>query len=170
MAAPVTIFSHWSKLIEGLETSSKDYYASVASAVNEREMTDIKISRVEWSQGGLFSAKRQYLRVQRKELVFDICGAPFGNGFFFSWWLGERPSGLLALVAGIPILGPVALWIHGVLIKPNTFYKLDTASMFQTSVHAAVLEVIDELTAQSGLRALSELERKPINREIFGGR
>ena len=29
----------------------------------------------------------------RAKLVFDTCAAPFGTGFFVSWWLGRpRPS------------------------------------------------------------------------------
>ena len=32
------------------------------------------------------SAKREYLRMQRGKYAFDICAAPFGNGFFVSWW------------------------------------------------------------------------------------
>jgi hypothetical protein len=39
----------------------------------------------------VFSAKREYLRVERGPFVFDICGAPFGTGFFVSSWL-VRPQ------------------------------------------------------------------------------
>jgi hypothetical protein len=54
---------------------------------------------------GLLSAKREYLHVRRGKLAFDICGAPFGTGFFLSCWLAEMaPSwGLLYLAATIPI-------------------------------------------------------------------
>ena len=39
----------------------------------------------------LASANRQYLRMHRGKHAFDICAAPFGNGFFVSWWLTEPP-------------------------------------------------------------------------------
>jgi hypothetical protein len=39
---------------------------------------------------------------------------------------------------------------------------MDTALMFQESVHNAVLEVVDCITAAKGIRALTEAERKPI--------
>ncbi len=41
------------------------------------------------------SGKRIYLRVSREGLNFDICAAPFGTGYFFSWWLARIPRVLL---------------------------------------------------------------------------
>ncbi len=38
------------------------------------------------------SADRIYLRISRKMLAFDVCAAPFGNAFFFSWWRRELPA------------------------------------------------------------------------------
>src|SRR5207302_6476924 len=56
----------------------------------------------------------EYLRVLREKNVFDICGAPFGNGFFVSWWCGKmRPSAL----------GPSL----AVLIAVSTFYFMAIA-------------------------------------------
>jgi len=59
----------------------------------------------------------------------------------------------------IPVLG----WIYERWFSPVTFYRLDTAAMFRASVHAAVLEAIDDLTAQKGIRSLTEEERKPVH-------
>lgn len=67
-------------------------------------------------------------------------------------------------VAALPIIGPLYVWIF----SPATYYKLDTAGMFQKLVHNAVLEAIDELTTIHGLRALSEGERKPVMRGLLG--
>jgi hypothetical protein len=39
--------------------------------------------------------------------------------------------------------------------------------MFQDSVHSAVLEVLDQATEAKGLKALSELERKPLLSDFF---
>ena len=50
---------------------------------------------------------------------------------------------------------------------PATYYRIDTALMFQTAVHAEVLAVIDGMTKAKGIRALSEDERKPILRDFF---
>jgi hypothetical protein len=57
--------------------------------------------------GGPASAKREYLQVGREKLIFDICGAPFGTGFFVSWWLAEAKTNrnpLLKIFAVITML------------------------------------------------------------------
>lgn len=164
-ASPAAVFSHWYTLIENLQTSPMEFYASVGKAIERRQVPDAKTDRIDWKEGGVFSAKREYLRVRRKEYLFDICGAPFGTGFFISWWLGEVPSGLWALLSDLPAIG----WFFRLFIRPATYYKIDTALMFQTAIHSAVLEVIDEITKTKGLRALSELERKPILKELMMG-
>jgi len=161
--APESILAQWSSLVEGLQFSPKDFYASVEQTVQLRRLPDISVSRVSYAEGGLFSAKREYLRVERKDHIFDICGAPFGTGFFFSSWLGTRPSGCLGILLLIPLLN---ILIRS--FKRETYYKIDTALMFQESVHRAVLEVIDSITSAKGVRALSELERKPVMRNFFG--
>ncbi len=209
------ILSHWYKLIEGLGTSPLDFYSSVERVLERRAVPDSKPSRIDWKEGGAFSAKREYLRVSRGRHSFDICAAPYGNGsFFVSWWLGEpRPSPVLPtlllfavfLALGVllgartePTLGfvasfgiilaawlfvgiflpesrweaylvviPVFGWLFEKFFRPLTYYKIDTALMFQSSVHAAVLEVIDDLTKANGIQPLTELERKPILRDFY---
>jgi hypothetical protein len=86
---------NWHSLIEGFATSSLDFYELVKAGIAKREIPDLKISQVEWKQGGLGSGKRTYLRVSREGLNFDICAAPFGTGYFFSWWLARISRVLL---------------------------------------------------------------------------
>lgn len=50
----------------------------------------------------------------------------------------------------------------------DTYYAIDTALMFRDAVHNAVLEAVDGLTNQHGLRALSEAQRVPTSRRIVG--
>lgn len=82
---------HWSTLIEGLQASPEECYAAIEEAVRRREIPGVKFSRITHQEAGPLSAERVYLRVEWRLLGFDICAAPFGNGFFFSWWLGELP-------------------------------------------------------------------------------
>lgn len=206
-----TVLSHWCKLFENVQIAPLEFYATIEQAVKRREVPNIAISRVDWSESGIFSARREYLRISRGRHVFDICGAPFGTGFFVSSWL-VRPQaapwpiallllsvaaficlavfvsvfgfllGLPAFVIGfpllfwgfvhtmgekegwddsivaIPILGP----IYERIFRPETYYKIDTILMFQESVHNAVLEAVDQMISVKGVRALSELERKPV--------
>jgi len=161
---PGVVVSNWHRSIEGLEASPMDFYSSVESAVAKRELPNVKVSRVSYREGGWFSARREYLRVKRKGLIFDICGAPFGNGFFISWWLAER--NWLAILSAIPVVGLVFL-VFNLTHQPRTYYKLDTASMYQDLVHSSVLEVLDAMMEGKGLRALTEADRKPVMRDFF---
>lgn len=158
-----TIISHWYHLIEGLQESSLQFYTLLEQAISERQIPNIHLSRIDHREGGALSAKREYLRVRRKEHVFDICAAPFGNGFFVSWWLGEIPGWFWRLIMIIPLFGRFLVW----LFRSQTYYRIDTALMFQEAVHLAVLEIIDKMTEAKGLRSLSEAERKPILTSFF---
>lgn len=156
------VFSHWCFLFEDLQESPQTFYAAVEQAVKARAVPDMKISRVMWKEGGIMSAKREYLRVTRREYVFDICGAPFGKGFFVSWWLGE-PAGCVATLSRLPYVGPFLQ----VLLRPVTYFQIDTATMFQSLTHGAVMEVVDQMTETRGVQALSESERKPVMRDFY---
>ena len=161
---PETILSHWNTMVQGMKHSSKSFYDSVEQILGAHNLEHLKVERVNLSEGSILSAKREYLQIRREALVFHICAAPFGNGFFVSWWLGEREKGFSALLARIPVIG---FFLRSVL-KPLTYYKFDTTGMFQSVTHAAVLETLDAVVNAQGIRALSDLDRKPIMRDFFG--
>jgi hypothetical protein len=75
---------------------------------------------------------------------------------------GPNPFGVGA-VKDIPFFGS----LYERIFKPSTYYKVDTTLMFQSVVHTAVLEVVDQLMSAKGARPLTELERKPIMREFY---
>lgn len=160
---PTAIISHWNQRIEGMQQSSSDFYGEVERVLTTEGIDGIKMERVNISEGGLFSSKREYLQVRRGEHVYHICAAPFGTGFFLSSWLGHVESGFWAWIASWPVIG---LFISSAL-KPQTYYKVDTGLMFQSVAHSAVLRVLDDLTQAKGLRALTEDERKPAMKDFF---
>jgi hypothetical protein len=90
-ASPSEAISHWNKMFEDFQTSPLEFYASVEQAVSRRQIPDTVISRILHQEGGVASTRREYLRVRRGTLAFDICAAPFGKDFFFSSWLAEPP-------------------------------------------------------------------------------
>jgi hypothetical protein len=104
---------HWHTLIDGFSTSSLDFYELVKEGVARREIPDLKISSITWKESGLGSGRRVYLRVSREGLNFDICAAPFGTGYFFSWWLARISRILLdilfilftLIIAGVNLRG-----------------------------------------------------------------
>ncbi len=85
------VLSYWHELVENFHTSPQDFYAAVEKSLQERKVPGLDASRVEFAEGGLLSAKREYLRLTRERLVFDICAAPFGTSFFFSCRYAELP-------------------------------------------------------------------------------
>lgn len=91
------VFAHWHALVENFQTSPLEFYEAVESAVRKREIPELRFSRVEYHESGILSALRIYQRVERKKLAFDVCAAPFGTGFFFSWWLSEPKKSYKAL-------------------------------------------------------------------------
>ncbi len=86
------VLSHWYVLVENFKLSSQDFYNEIETALKEREVPGLGFSKVEFSEGGLLSANRIYLRMVRERLVFDVCAAPFGTGFFFSCRFAEIPA------------------------------------------------------------------------------
>lgn len=212
------VISHWHKSVGDFNTSAVEFYAALEAAIRRREPPETMLLNIEHREGGITSAARRYLRISRRYVAFDICAAPFGRDFFFSWWLVKVPpsialgcvtlffivsaciagagwaldryglkslfiAGLLGLlgllfigsavrsgelaweetILALPFLGRVYEWIF----QPPTYYRIDTALMFQETVHAAVLEVLDSLLSANGLRALSEGERKPILQDFM---
>jgi hypothetical protein len=228
MARQPDFISHWDQLIENCQASSLEFYNSVEKALGARSVPQTQWTRVEHKEGGIASANRVYFRTQRGKYAFDICAAPFGTGFFVSWWFTEPPLPFaflytlaflfcvgiamdIAFAMGMAIgvlkssyafgaflggcaalLGvPAFLWLIGNGIRqgtirgestvlamplvgrvyerifaPATFYAMDTALMFQKVVHQSVQEVIDCMTENKGVRALTEAERKPIMKKF----
>ena len=116
-ASPV--ISNWHTLYEHFSTSTQDFYAAVEEAIWTRKLPHIQVSRVLWSEGGAGSPKREYLRVQRQRVAFDICSAPYGDGHFFSWWLVRIPPrrGILSAL-GIMCVALGLTWIFDLMFSP----------------------------------------------------
>ncbi len=91
--------SHWYTLFEDFSTSTQDFYEAVEEAIERRKIPDVEISRVLYHEGGMWTAKREYLRVKRGQVVCDICSAPYGTSHFFSWWVTKAP-----IRFGLPLL------------------------------------------------------------------
>jgi hypothetical protein len=83
--------SHTYALIPSFSTSSNDFYQAVEAELKAREVPGLTMERVEFHEGGLLSSKREYLRLTRERLVFDVCAAPFGTACFFSCRFAELP-------------------------------------------------------------------------------
>lgn len=78
------ILQHWIASADAFTLAPNEFYTEVEKQVVECEIPSLKMSRINFSEGGLLSEKRTYLRMQRKRLAFDVCAAPFGKRCFFS--------------------------------------------------------------------------------------
>ena len=88
-ADPTTNISNWNTHVAGMQQSSAEFYREVERLIGVHHLKDVKQERVDIKEGGIFSSKREYLQVRRDEFVFHVCAAPYGNGFFISWWFGS---------------------------------------------------------------------------------
>ncbi|MFB3910483.1 MAG: hypothetical protein ACE15D_18995 [Candidatus Eisenbacteria bacterium] len=109
------VLAHWQQSFEDFRTSSGDFYDAVMQSLARRKVPDIGYQRIRYREGGVASADREYFRVQRRNIVFDICAAPFGTGYFFSWWLAIRPPTFvdwmaLLVIAGFFVLNVIGRW------------------------------------------------------------
>ena len=155
MAIPVAqILSHWSTLIPFFNTSSSEFYENLRKIVMTHDMPNIKMEQVTHKEGGLLSSSRQYFRIKNKALVFDVCAAPYGKGFFISWWLYETEGRAFRVIKSTK----VGLFLKD-LSSRKTFYQADNEAMFRSTVHQCVLEAVDKMTEAKGTR-LTELERQ----------
>jgi hypothetical protein len=117
------VIARWSTLFDDFNTSAKDFYVSVEEEVRRREVPDTTTARIDYHEGGVFSAQREYLRIGRGTLVFDVCAAPFGKGYFISSWFAETRSPW----------GPLALLILAIL------FFVGSSTAFQVSVLWGIL-------------------------------
>ncbi|HKO56339.1 MAG TPA: hypothetical protein VJ276_10710 [Thermoanaerobaculia bacterium] len=157
------IHSHWHQSISGLSVVPSEFYEAVAQAIQRKNIAGVHISGTYFSEGAIGSAQRLYLRAKRNEYYFDICGAPFADGSFVSWWLVEDAGCMRGCLLGIPYLGALLM----LLFFRDTYYRVDTRLMFQEAIHSAVLEVVDAMTTAKGIRALSDTQRTPTLNKIL---
>lgn len=107
------VLNHWIGFADGFQTSPSEFYDALAKELAARQVPQMELSRIEFPEGGLLSEKRIYLRMLRERLVFDVCAAPFGSGFFFSCRTAEIPIALkwwhllLFLFVGWQLIGGV---------------------------------------------------------------
>jgi len=170
MAEQTQLLSTWSQHFPGIAADVNRFYASVEAAVKERKVPDVKFTRELFKEGGLFSSSREYLRIRRGDLRYDICGAPFANGFFVSSRLfaeGKFADGLIGGLSSGGVLKQLVGSLAAVVVGSDTYYKLDTAQMYLQLVHHSLLDAVDALNSAANLPMLAESERKPILQSFF---
>lgn len=103
------VIEHWYSLVPSQNFSSKEFYEHIEEAIKTQKVPALDVSRVDLSEGGALSAKREYLRFKRERLTFDICAAPVGINYFFSYRFYAETVMVKAweILAALLILGAV---------------------------------------------------------------
>jgi len=110
------VLEHCIAFVEGFQLAPSEFYDSIEKELKARQVPGMEMSRVEFSEGGILSDKRVYLRMVRERLVFDVGAAPFGTSFFFSCRFAEIPAvvqlwQLLVLLGMLALCGLVSLFL-----------------------------------------------------------
>ena len=148
------ILSHWSHHFPFWNMSSDGFYRQVDEVIKSHGIPEITVKRVKHKEKGIFSASREYLQVQHRDLVFDICASPYGRDFFVSWWLYESEDGLRIFLKHTK----VGDFLDARAAK-RTFLEADKEALFKSCIHSCILETIAMLTQEQSHR-LSDLERQ----------
>ena len=135
-------------LHEWTKVSTQKFYSRVESAIGERQLHEIRLGRRYYKEHLGISQKREYLAVSYRKLLFLICAAPYGTGFFISTWSGEKMSLFKELIFSIPVIGPKLV---NAMFK-KTYFELDTEAMFRETVKGCVSEAVNEMISNKGKR------------------
>ena len=82
------------------------------------------------NEGGMFSAQREYLRMRRERLVFDICFAQFGA----YWFCSRRYSEIPVVMRVWELLVVLAVFAGVEWFFANTFGMVLGSSLFGASL------------------------------------
>jgi hypothetical protein len=160
------VLSHWYALIPGFNTSTKEFYDAITKELKDRQVPGLEIFRVDFAEGGVLSNKREYLRLTRERLVFDICAAPFGTAFFFSCRFAEIPAAiqlwqLLILAAALGFCG-----VASFLVCVRVFLLLAPFVWFFSWITLLILTVYALRNAVSA--GLKDLDAVLIKSPVLG--
>ena len=90
-AKPAEVLNHWISFADQFQLAPSEFYDSLQKEIQARNVPGLETTQIEFAEGGALSPKRTYMRMLRERLVFDICAAPFGTGYFFSCRTAEIP-------------------------------------------------------------------------------
>lgn len=154
MAAETTVHAHQSQHFEDLQMSSKEFYMLLKGMIEEYQYPGVQCEPVTLSEGGLFSSKRQYLRISKQRYHYYVCASPFGKSFFISWWLKEDAHTAANFAARFGLLGKAM----ASRMESKTYYEMDTEQMFTASISSLIRTAVEKVKADKGHRRNVEIE------------
>ena len=148
MPSVATLHDHSYQHFEDLQLSSNEFYAMLEKMIGEYQYPDLTLSRRNIKEGGMLSAKREYLCITRDYQNFYVCAAPYGRSFFISWWLQEDAHTATNIAEKVPLFGKTIAQ----RMESKTYYQLDTELMFVHSINSIVKRAVEKVKADHGHR------------------
>lgn len=167
--------SNWNHWVESMPYTPQEFFQAIQEKLQTMQIEEVKIELITHHAGKL--GKRLYLRIKHLKTSIDVGAAPYGNGFFVSYWVTKRESG--SVVANIyrglaKLFGYLPLpfipqifyrilnnWADAAEKAHQTFYTYDDLYMFQQAVHRAIMYVINDASATQGKRQMPEYVTSP---------
>ena len=115
------LLSYWCDLYPNLNYSPKELYALVAKYLEAQQVPALEASHVMMRESGAFSSARLYFQLRREKLVFEMCAAPFGTGFFVSSRLFDRRREANWFHIGLVVCATILLIAGGALLVMAKF-------------------------------------------------
>jgi hypothetical protein len=211
------ILDSWILFADTFSYPPQEFYAAIDKEMAARKIPSMEISREDFSEGGLLSDKRIYLRLFRERLALYTCAAPFGTGYFFSFRAIYVPAlvrlwHILAFVVFFGLIGnllvlllgftfailafvalmfavtavfrnataagvgdldtfllkiPVVSTVYENWFRDDTFYRIDTRSLYLQELPEIIRRLAEEVTAAKGAKLLEQDGRPPVLRELY---
>lgn len=157
------IESHWSTIFNNFKYSPSSFYALLKKKLEEKNINGLIVSTTTLKEKSIFSSNRLYLKIVKDNLEYYICCSPFSGCTFFSSWLLLNKSRSEIIISQIPFIGNYL----AKKLFPKTFYTHDTTEIIMGFIHESMMSVIDDITKEKGIRKLTDIERKPIMKDLF---
>lgn len=141
------VFEQWITPVLDFESNVSKFYEAVEDELKRWEVPELVTKRITYKDGGPLSPAREYLRLQRENLVFDICSAKFGRSWYFSsraavlprnlrWWevfvflgatlwIGAAYWYIFGIVMGGIAMGMTLLMLLVMMISARSWNGLD---------------------------------------------
>lgn len=156
----LTNHSHWNTLIP-VQFSAQEYFTIIQDKLKASGVESIKFDTLNLREKVVSLNSRTYLKITYQDFVFYVCGSPFGQHFFVSYWGHFKTSQGENVLRSIPFIGNfLANKLYAI-----TYYQYDQCSAFMTLIHTHITETIEELATQQGVK-LPEIP-KPVMSDVF---
>jgi len=148
------VFTHWGTVL-AMHFSAKEFYEKLETKLHDRQWPGVEVLRLFYSEAGLLSHKREYLRVIRHRQVVDVCASTFGKDYFFSMREAEIRAQLtfVTFLVFLFCLGLILNWLvglfglfsgligFGVLLVLGVFLLMNVLRMGLTRVDGVLMRL-----------------------------